>query len=128
FSNRGAVLTSLLLTGHFDEQKRPLELVRSLPAELPKPLALDFATDPSLTKKISQALFVAEQEPGVVRFRYADESVAVVKEFRLVRGYLFDVRVTVTGPAYGVLVGPGLRNPTEAERGSRYVMPASAVV
>ncbi|HEY1435564.1 MAG TPA: membrane protein insertase YidC, partial [Thermoanaerobaculia bacterium] len=36
--------------------------------------------------------------------------------------------VDVTGPAYSVLVGPGLRNPTEAERGSRYVMPASSVV
>ena len=128
FSNRGGVLTSLVLTGHFDEQKRPLELVRTLPADLPRPLGLDFATDPALTKKISQALFVPEQEPGVVRFRYADASVAVVKEFRLNKGYLFDMRVSVTGPAYGVLVGPGLRNPTEAERGSRYVMPASAVV
>jgi YidC/Oxa1 family membrane protein insertase len=128
FSSRGGVLTSLMLTGHLDEQKRPLELVRTLPAELPRPLGIDFASDPALTKKISQALFVSEQEPGVVRFRYADASVAVVKEFRLGKGYVFDVHVSVTGPAYGVLVGPGLRNPTEAERGSRYVMPASVVV
>jgi YidC/Oxa1 family membrane protein insertase len=63
-----------------------------------------------------------------VRFRYADASVSVVKEIRIAKGYLFDVKVQVNGPAYGVLVGPGLRNPTEAERGSRYVMPASAVV
>ena len=62
-----------------------------------------------------------------MRWRYADSSIAVVKEIRVGEGYLFDVKVTVTGPAYSVLVGPGLRNPTEAERGSRYVMAATAV-
>ena len=35
----------------------------------------------------------------VVRFRYADDRIAVVKEFRLGKGYLFDVKVAVTGPA-----------------------------
>ena len=129
FSNRGAVLTSFVLTAHFDEQKRPLELVRTLPPEMPRPLSLDFRGDASTTKKIAQALFVVERESdSVVRFRYADASVSVVKEIRIARGYLFDLKVSVNGPACGVVVGPGLRNPTEAERGSRYVMPASAVV
>ena len=129
FSNRGAALTSFVLTAHFDEQKRPLELVRTLPPELPKPLGLDFGPDAATTKKIAGALFVVERESDeVVRFRYADAAIAIVKEIRLGKGYLFDVRVDVTGPAYSVLVGPGLRNPTEAERGSRYVMPASSVV
>jgi YidC/Oxa1 family membrane protein insertase len=63
-----------------------------------------------------------------VRFRYADAAIAIVKEVRIGKGYPFDVRVDVTGPAYSVLVGPGLRNPTESEKVSRYVMPASAVV
>ena len=40
-SNRGAVLSSFLLTGHFDEQKQPLELLRKLPPEFPRPLGLD---------------------------------------------------------------------------------------
>ncbi|HWZ86346.1 MAG TPA: membrane protein insertase YidC [Thermoanaerobaculia bacterium] len=129
FSNRGASLTSFVLTGHFDEQKRPLELVRTLPADFPRPLGLDFGSDAATTKKVAGALFVVEREsPELVRFRYADAAIAVVKEIRLGKGYLFDVRVDVTGPAYSVLVGPGLRNPTEAERGSRYVMPASSVV
>lgn len=129
FSNRGAALTSFVLTGHFDEQKRPLELVRTLPPEMPRPLSLEFRGDAATTKKIAQALFVVERESdSVVRFRYADATVSVVKEIRIARGYLFDLKVSVNGPAYGVVVGPGLRNPTEAERGSRYVMPASAVV
>ncbi len=128
FSNRGAVLSSFVLTGHFDEQKQPLELLRRLPPELPKPLGLDFGTDVATTKKISGALFVVERESDrVVRWRYADSTIAVVKEIRVGEGYLFDVKVTVTGPAYSVLVGPGLRNPTDAERGSRYVMAATAV-
>ncbi len=129
FSNRGAALTSFILTAHSDEQKRPLELVRRLPPELPRPLSLDFRGDAAVTKKVSQALFAVEKESdSVLRFRYADAAISVVKEIRIGKGYLFDVRVEVNGPAYGVVLGPGLRNPTEAERGSRYVMPASAVV
>lgn len=129
FSNRGAVLTSFVLTGHFDEQKRPLELVRALPPQFPRPLSLDFRGDAATTKKVAQALFVVERESDtVLRFRYADAGVSVVKEIRIGKGYLFDLRIAVNGPAYGVVVGPGLRNPTEAERGWRYVMPASAVV
>jgi YidC/Oxa1 family membrane protein insertase len=129
FSNRGAALTSFVLTGHLDEQKRPLELLRALPPDFPRPLGLDFGADAATTKKIAGALFLVERDSDeLVRFRYADASIAVVKEIRIAKGYLFDVRVSVTGPAYSVLAGPGLRNPTDAERGSRYVMPASAVV
>ena len=128
FSNRGAVLTSFVLAGHFDEQRKPLELVRSLPPELPKTLSLDFGADAATTKKVTQALFVVERESNDrVLFRYADAGVAVEKEIRLGKGYLFDVAIRVTGPAWGVLLGPGLRNPTDSERAWRYVMPASAV-
>src|SRR5262245_6356953 len=38
FSNRGATMTSLLLLRHTDEKRKPLELVRSLPAPAPRPL------------------------------------------------------------------------------------------
>src|SRR5512143_1769654 len=40
FSNRGAVMTSLVLLRHFDDQKRPLELVHTLPDPALKPLAV----------------------------------------------------------------------------------------
>ena len=129
FSNRGGVLTSFTLAKYSDEQKKPLDLVRALPPELPRPLALDFGRDAALTKTVSNALFVVERSSDhLVRLRYADASVAVEKEIRIADGYLFDVKVTVNGPAYDLLVGPGLRNPTEAERKSSYVMPAGAVL
>jgi YidC/Oxa1 family membrane protein insertase len=128
FSNRGAVLTSFVLIGHFEEQGKPLELLRTLPPELPRPLSLDFGKDTEVTRRVSNALFVVEEESkDHVRFRFADPSIAVTKEIRIHAGYLFDVNVTVDGPPYDLLVGPGLRNPAEQEMRSRYVLPASAV-
>jgi len=128
FSNRGAVLESFVLTRYTDEQKHPLELVRALPPEQPRPLALDFGKDAEATKRVANALFVIERESDRrVRFRYADGKISVTKEIAIDAGYLFEVKIAVSGAPYGVLVGPGLRNPTESERASRYVMPASAV-
>ena len=129
FSNRGGVLTSFKLAKYTDEKNQPLDLVRNLPPEFPRPLGLDFGTNTALTKTVSNALFVVEHpSERVLRLRYADASVAIEKEIRVTDGYLFDVKVGVRGPGYHVLVGPGLRNPTDAERRSRYVMPASAVL
>jgi YidC/Oxa1 family membrane protein insertase len=128
FTNRGAVLKSFVLTGHFEEQGKSLELVRALPEGLPKPLALDFGKDADLTRRVSNALFVVEEESkDHVRFRFADAAIAVTKEIRFHSGYLFDVDVTVEGPPYDLVVGPGLRNPAAEELRSRYVLPASAV-
>ena len=131
FSNRGAVMTSLVLLRHFDDQKRPLELVHALPDPALKPLAVTFNGNPDLTRVASNALFAADPGGGpsgrTVRFRYADDKISITKEIRFRDGYLFDVRVTVTGPAYTVLAGTGLRNPTLKELESRYVMPPSAV-
>jgi YidC/Oxa1 family membrane protein insertase len=129
FSNRGGVLTSFTLARYFDDQKKPLDLVRALPPDLPRPLALDFGKDAAATKSVSDALFVVEKESDrVLRLRYANAAIAVEKEIRIGAGYLFDVKVTVAGPPFDLLVGPGLRNPTEAERKSSYVMPAAAVL
>ncbi len=101
------MLSSFVLTGHFDEQKQPLELLRRLPPELPKPLGLDFGADAATTKKVADALFVVERESDrVVRWRYADAAIAVVKEIRVGEGYLFDVKVTVTGPGLQRARGP----------------------
>ena len=128
FTNKGAVLDSFVLTKYNDEQRHPLELVRSLPPELPRPLALDFGKDAETTRRVANALFVVERESDrKVRFRFSDGKLAVTKEVTIEGGYLFDVKVSVAGPPYALLLGPGLRNPTDAERASRYVMPASAV-
>ena len=113
FSNRGAVLTSFVLLKHTDEQKRPLELVRNLPDPAAKPLAVVFPSKPDLTRLSSSALYAVESGPGrTVRFQYGDERLTVTKEVRLLDGYLFDVRVSVAGPEFALLVGTGLRNPT----------------
>jgi YidC/Oxa1 family membrane protein insertase len=77
---------------------------------------------------VGEALFVAERvSDQLIRFRYADTAIAVTKEVKISTGYLFEVQVAVTGPPYNLLVGPGLRNPTDDERASRYGIQASAV-
>src|SRR6478672_12654649 len=64
FSNRGAVLTSLVLRRHFDDQKRPLELVRGLPDPATKPFAVVFPGNAELTKLATGALYAVERGPG----------------------------------------------------------------
>ena len=129
FSNRGAVLTSLVLRKHFDDQKRPLELVRALPDPSTKPLAVVFPGDPELTRLATGALYAVEKSPGrILRFRYGDERLSVTKEVRLGDGYLFDVEVSVAGSEFTLLVGTGLRNPTPTEQASRYLLPPTAVL
>ncbi|MGH9400136.1 MAG: membrane protein insertase YidC [Thermoanaerobaculia bacterium] len=128
FSNRGGVLTSLVLLKYKDAEGRPLELVRALPPEAPRPFALDFGVDAEATRRVGKALFVVEKEAaGAVRLRFADAGVGVEKRIRLGADYLFDVQVAVAGPACRLFVGPGLRNTTERERASSYVQPPTAI-
>src|SRR5262249_18355730 len=68
-----------------------------------------------------------ESSERQVRFRWADASGSITKEIRLTEGYLFDVQTAVAGPPYEVFVGTGLRNPSEKEQSSRYILPAEAV-
>jgi YidC/Oxa1 family membrane protein insertase len=128
FSNRGAVLTSFLLLRHVDDQKKPLDLVRQLPAPAEKPFAITFPGNAELTGRINSALFAVERESDrALRFSYADDAVAVTKDVRLQNGYLFDIKINVVGPPYVLVAGTGLRNPGAEERASRYIMPATAV-
>jgi YidC/Oxa1 family membrane protein insertase len=128
FSNRGAVLQSLLLLRHTDDEKKPLDLIRQLPPPAEKPLAIDFPGNPELTHRVGEALFAVDRVSNrALRFSFADDTVAVTKEARLQDGYLFDVKVSVVGPPYVLLAGTGLRNPSPGELASRYVMPATAV-
>lgn len=129
FSNRGAVMKSLVLLRHTDEDNHPLELVGQVPDPAPRPFSLDFPGQPDWSERGARSLFAVERPSDrQLRFRYADAAGSVTKEVRLSDGYLFDVKVSVAGPPYRLLVGAGLRNPTEQEQTSRYVMPASVVV
>ena len=128
FSNRGAVVQSLLMLRHTDDEKKPLDLVRQLPPPAEKPLSIDFPGNPELTRRVGQALFAVDRVSNrALRFSFADDTVAVTKEARLQDGYLFDVKVSVVGPSYVLVAGTGLRNPSPGELASRYVMPATAV-
>ena len=128
FSNRGAVLTSLLLLRHTDDHKKPLEMVRQLPAPAQKPLAIDFPGNAELTARVAGGLFAVERPSDrALKFSYADDKVAVTKEIRIAGGYLFDVKVNVVGPPYRLIAATGLRNPTPEEQASRYVTPATAI-
>ena len=128
FSNRGAILTSFVLLHHTDDQKRPLEIIRQLPPPAEKPLSIDFPSRPDLTARVRDALFaVAREGDGALQFSYADADLAVTKQVRFQAGYLFDVKVSVVGPPYLLVVGTGLRNLGPEEQASRYVMPASAI-
>jgi YidC/Oxa1 family membrane protein insertase len=128
FSNRGAVLTSLLLLRHSDDHKKPLDLVRQLPAPAEKPLAVDFPENPELTGRVAGALFAVERSSDrAVKFAYADDSVSVTKEIRFEGGYVFDVKVAVVGPPYRLIAATGLRNLSAEEQASRYVTPATAI-
>jgi YidC/Oxa1 family membrane protein insertase len=127
-SNRGAVVTSAILPRYNDEQKRPLELVRQLPAPAPRPLALDFPGSTDLTAKAAAAFFAVEKlSDRAVRLSFSDGQFQVTKEIRLLDGYLFEVTSNVVGPPYELFIGAGLRNPTNAEQANRYVMPATAI-
>lgn len=127
FSNRGAVMTSLVLRHHADDAGRPLELVPVLPPDAPRPFGVLLPGDGSLSRRARNALYVVEKkgERGV-RFRYADSGLAVTKEIRLTGPYVFDLQVEVPGQNFTVLAGVGLRNRTET-RATAYAMPPTVI-
>src|SRR5450759_826471 len=80
FSNRGAVLQSLLMLRHTDDEKKPLDLIRQLPPPAEKPFAIDFPGNPELTRRVGQALFAVDHVSNrALRFSLADDTVAVTK-------------------------------------------------
>ena len=128
-SNRGGVFASAVVPRYKDERGAPLELVRQVPVESPRPLALEFPGNADATARAASALFAVEKlSDRALRLRWSNGRLEVTKEIRLSDGYLFDARVAVAGPAYEVFVGTGLRNPTPDEQTNRYVMPATGVV
>ena len=124
-----SLLTSLVLRRHFDDQKRPLELVRAVPDPASKPVAVVYPGNPELTRLATGALYAVEKSSSrAVRFRYGDDRLSVTKEIRFEDGYLFDVKVAASGSEFTVPVGAGLRNPTAKEKASSYLLPPTAVL
>ncbi|HVR29749.1 MAG TPA: membrane protein insertase YidC [Thermoanaerobaculia bacterium] len=127
FSNRGAQLLSYRIRDVKGRDGEPLEMVRQR-AEGPYPFALTDAAGAPVA--LNDALFVVEgPESGgatgsrVVRFRHSGEAGTATKEFRFLRNGMLEVSIEVADQdGWGVMIGPGLRNPTAKELQSRNVL------
>ena len=125
-SNRGGQVVSFLLKEHQARDGGPVDLVRAR-REDPYPFGLvdrDGASHP-----LNEALFEAErlEEGAGVRFRYRGSAGEAVKTFRFqgpssgVMKDLLEVEIEVAGQeGWQVVLGPGLRNPSEREREESY--------
>ncbi|HEX2464405.1 MAG TPA: membrane protein insertase YidC [Thermoanaerobaculia bacterium] len=124
FSNRGAQMLSYRVNEVTGHDGKPLEMVRAR-AEGPYPFAL---TDPSGSAlSINDALFAVEgPERGptgisqIVRFEYSGDAGTATKEFRFLENGLIEVAIHLDGKGpWGVVMGPGLRNPAPEELQSK---------
>jgi YidC/Oxa1 family membrane protein insertase len=126
FTNRGARLLSWTLTRYLNARGRPEEMV---PSATPGLRPLDFDTgDAEIDERLREALFVPSSErlvvdgrsPRTLSFRYAEGTLEAEKTFTFGEGSLVGVSMSVTsnGRAYPcrVVWGPGLGNPSEAEK------------
>lgn len=118
-SNRGAQLVSFALKQDRTADGHPLELIRTRSGGI-YPFGLvgaDLAPLP-----VDGALFAVEsRDPSGVTFHYNGPLGACSKTFRFDQDGLLKAEVTVPGRNdWNLVVGPGIRNPTEAELKSRY--------
>jgi len=133
-SNRGGELVSAELArfrgGRHDET--PLELVRKDAPFAGRTLVYDPA-DPFLAR--AAAAFhetTVEKADGavVVRFRYREsDGQGITRTYTFGTGYVVGVKVEREGAgrAVGLVLGPGVGNPTEEELQNRYTKPGSSV-
>lgn len=121
FSNRGAVLVSLVLRGQVGPGGTELELVQPRAAS-PQPFTLvDAALAPL---PVAEALFAVDPEEDAagraLRFRYRGPLGSAEKRFRLRSDGRIDVELESASAGFGVMIGPGLRGRTVAELGNRF--------
>lgn len=127
FSNKGARLLSWRLRRFTDAAGRPEEMVQAAPGG---PRGLDIETgDADLDARLREALFLPSAEAVTIRergeteltFRYAEGDLEADKTLRFRHpGYVVEVGARVrkggVDRAVTVLWGPGVGNPTPAER------------
>ncbi|MCB1033993.1 MAG: membrane protein insertase YidC [Acidobacteria bacterium] len=115
-SNRGGVLTSLLLKDQFDSAGNPLDLVRKRQGG-PWPFALVSPTGAPL--EVNQALFQVrdgELPDGrrEVAFEYRGRLGSATKRYTFDASGRVDLAVSYSGgPEWSLLIGPGVSNPSE---------------
>jgi YidC/Oxa1 family membrane protein insertase len=132
-SNEGGALKSFVLTHHRDGAGKALDLVRQGPPFPGATLTLDPAD--SFLQRAQKAHFAVERETGngvtSVHFRYREASGE-----GLVRTYVFRDSYVVAlkaeregapGAPVGLVLGPGIGNPSQEELSSRYTKPGGTV-
>lgn len=132
-SNRGGEVVSAELSKFDGAGGKRLELVRKDPPFAGRTMVYDPA-DPFLSRAAS-ALHETTVEEGkegtVVRFRYREaDGQGVVRTYSLGTGYVVRLKVEREGGAgrpVGVVLGPGIGNPSAAELENRYTKPGSSV-
>ncbi len=132
-SNEGGVLKSFILTQHRDGAGKALDLVRQGPPFPGATLTLDPA-DPFL-QRAGKAHFAVERETGngvtSVRFRYREASgEGLVRTYVFRDSYVIAVKAEregAPGAAVGLVLGPGIGNPSPEELTSRYTKPGATV-
>ncbi len=120
-TNRGAQLLSMMAPEKSDPKSGVLELVRQR-VGLDYPYSLTTA-DGRQPSPLNQALFKAERgaDGRSVTFRYSGPLGVAEKTFRFDDRGLLATDVRVPGRAdWGLLLGPGVRNPSAKEMESRY--------
>ena len=123
FTNRGGRLVSLRLKEHAAASGEPVDLVRRRQG-YPLPLAI---TDRrGVAGPLDAALFAVERERTrlgpAVSFRYAGPAGEASKRFTLSGGGVIRLEVEVPGRTdWGLLFGPGIRNPSATETKNRFL-------
>lgn len=117
FTNRGAQLVSFRLKEVHDGQGGPLDLVRQRD-EPPFPFGL--VRPDGEPHPLNDALFVVRRGTEAVELEYQGPRGAATKRFALRADGQLDVDFRVRDGDWGLLLGPGIRNPTAEELGSRF--------
>ena len=131
-SNEGGVLKSFVLTQHRDGAGKALDLVRQGAPFPGATLALDPAD--AFLARAAKARFAVEKESGngvtTVRFRYREPSGdGLRREYVFRDSYVVAVKAEREGAAgpVGLVLGPGVGNPSGEELASRYTKPGATI-
>jgi YidC/Oxa1 family membrane protein insertase len=132
-SNEGGVLKSFVLTHHRDGAGKALDLVRQGPPFPGATLALDAAD--AFLARAAKARFAVERESGngvtTVRFRYREASgEGLLRTYVFRDSYVVAVKAErdgTVGGAVGLVLGPGIGNPSTEELASRYTKPGATI-
>ena len=123
-TNRGAKVVSFEILAHQNQTGGPVDLVRAR-SGFPYPFALVASDGESLA--VNDSLFVLERRIGeggsqVLTYTFNGPAGSVEKQFTFRPDGLFEVEVTLAGArqGWGLLLGPGIRNPGADELGNRF--------